>query len=658
MSWLDSIKARIASRKPSADLPLPSPPAADSIELAQQQLRTGNALEDDGRLEQALACYQAAILAAPHFARGFLNKGNVLLLQGKLEAASEAYAAAIALDPHSAPAHYNLGNAHLARRRLSAAIDSYQSAVELDESFLQAWIAYGNALVELGDAERAETCYRRALRLKPNDLHTLSNLAWGFFGQKKYPEAAHYFAQILKLDPSYPYALGNLFSSRIYSCDWTEHAQTVAAMHARIATGERVIAPWSFLPAARDATSLLRCTQIYAADKFPKKPVALWDGEIYVQEKIRLAYLSADLHSHATAALMAGLFEAHDRNAFEIIAVSFGPDDRGPMRARLQAAFGTQFREVRELSDRAIAELLRREQVDIAIDLKGYTANSRPGILSHRPAPTQVNYLGYPGSMAVDFIDYLIADRWIIPPEHAAAYSEKIVWLPDSYQVNDAHRRIDARTPTRAELGLPEAAFVFCCFNNSYKITPEIFAVWMRLLGHVPGSVLWLLEDNAVAAANLRAAATREGVDPNRIVFARRAELEQHLARQKQADLFLDTLPCNAHTTASDALWSGVPIVTCLGETLAGRVAASLLAAVGLESLITSDLADYEALALELAQDGSRLRDLRQSLLAGQRDLPLFDTARQRHFLEIAFKTLCANQRAGHQPRSLTLQST
>lgn len=655
MSWLDSIRARFAPRKPSVDPEPPSKPSADAIELALRALREGNELEDQGLLEPALARYETAIQAAPRFARGFLNKGNVLLLQGQIEAAIDAYTTATMLDPKSAPAHYNLGNAHLARRALAAAIARYRSAIELDENLLPAWIALGNALAESGDKESAEACYRRALRLRPNDPNILANLALGLAERKQYGQAAEIYSRILELDPSYPYALGNLYSARIYGCDWSAHAETVAELHSQIARGQRVIAPWNFLPAARDATSMLACTQIYVADKLSSKPAPLWGGDIYVHEKIRLAYLSADLHSHATAALMAGLFEAHDRTAFEVIAVSFGPDDHGPMRARLQAAFGANFREVRDLSDRAIAELLWRERVDIAVDLKGYTAQARPAILSHRPAPTQVNYLGYPGSMAVDFIDYLVADRWVIPPGQESAYTEKIVWLPDSYQVNDAQRRVAAHTPMRAELDLPERGFVFCCFNNCYKITPEIFAIWMRLLDRVPGSVLWLLEDNPAAGANLRTAASRHGVDPTRLVFARRAELEQHLARQKQADLFLDTLPCNAHTTASDALWSGVPVVTCLGKSFAGRVAASLLAAVGLEALITSDLTAYESLALELAESPMQLRAMRDSLLARQRQLPLFDTPRQARFLEAAFTTMCAHQRAGHPPRSFAV---
>ena len=361
------------------------------------------------------------------------------------------------------------------------------------------------------------------------------------------------------------------------------------------------------------AAAQLACARTFVADRFPAAATPLWRGERYRHDRIRVAYLSADFHEHATAHLIAGLFEMHDAARFELTAVSFGPETGDPMRERLRRAF-PHFVDVRDRSDRDVAAMLRESEIDIAVDLKGFTANSRTGILALRPAPVQVNYLGYPGTMGAPYIDYIIADRHVIPPDHDIHYTEKVVRLPDAYQVNDATRRIAEPAPTRAEAGLPEAGFVFCCFNSNYKITPEIFAVWMRLLERVPGSVLWLLEGNPLASENLRAEAKRRGVAPDRLIFAPTLPADLHLARHRLADLFLDTRPVNAHTTASDALWAGLPLVTCVDDAFAGRVAASLLHAVGLPELVARDLEQYEAIALRVATTSSLRSELRARL--------------------------------------------
>jgi predicted O-linked N-acetylglucosamine transferase (SPINDLY family) len=352
-----------------------------------------------------------------------------------------------------------------------------------------------------------------------------------------------------------------------------------------------------------------------------------------------VAYLSADYHSHATAYLAAGLFEAHDQSRFEAIAISFGPDDSSEMRQRLTRAFD-RFIDVRDKSDHAVAALLREMEIDIAVDLKGFTQDARPGILAHRPAPVRVNYLGHPGTMGARYIDYLIADRRIVPEGHERHYAEKIVCLPDSYQANDRKRRIAERMPARVDEGLPDTGFVFCSFNGSFKITPEVFDIWVRLLKAADGSVLWLLDDNAAAVRNLKREAEARGVSAQRLVFAPRRPLDEHLARHRLADLFLDTLPCNAHTTASDALWAGLPLLTCAGNTFAGRVAASLLFAVGLPELITDSLPSYEALAMNLARDPAALAALKAKLVAQRNTAPLFDTERFARHLESAYVTM------------------
>jgi predicted O-linked N-acetylglucosamine transferase (SPINDLY family) len=351
---------------------------------------------------------------------------------------------------------------------------------------------------------------------------------------------------------------------------------------------------------------------------------------------------------------MAGLIELHDRSRFEIVAYSFGPPGEGAMRDRMERAFD-RFVEIGHLTDAQAVALARHDGIDIAVDLKGFTDDGRIGIFLQRAAPVQVAYLGYPGTAGTDCIDYLIADERVVPPSHRGFYAEKLAWLPESYQVNDRHRRIADRTPPRAELGLPDDAFVFCCFNASYKITPDVFDAWMHLLQRVAGSVLWLFHDKDAAVANLRQEAERRGVSADRLVFARKMELADHLARCRQADLFIDTFHCNAHTTASDALWAGVPVLTLQGETFAARVAASLLHAVGLSELVTTTPAEYEALAARLATQPAVLAGLRERLRTALPTAPLFDTARFARHLEAAYVQMWGRHRQGLSPDHLRI---
>jgi predicted O-linked N-acetylglucosamine transferase (SPINDLY family) len=397
--------------------------------------------------------------------------------------------------------------------------------------------------------------------------------------------------------------------------------------------------------------------RVWATQKYPAAPVPLWRGEAYRHDKIRIAYLSADFRTHATALLMAGVFEAHDRSRFEITAISFGADDKSPMRARIEAGFD-RFIDVRAVGDADVAKSLREGEIDIAVDLKGYTQEGRPGILAHRPAPIQAQYLGYPGTMAADYYDYLIADPIVIPEEHRPFFSERIAYLPDTYQCNDSKRAIAPRAPRRSEMGLPENGFVFCCFNNNHKILPNMFDTWMRLLRQVDNSVLWLLQDNLAVVRNLSREALARGIAPERLVFARRCMPADHLARQRLADLFLDTLPYNAHTTCSDALWAGLPVLTVQGSCFAGRVAASLLSAHGVHELITHSLEDYEALALKLARDPAALTAIREKVARHRDTHALFDTVRFTRNLEAAYLTMWERHQRGEQPLTFSVPAS
>jgi predicted O-linked N-acetylglucosamine transferase (SPINDLY family) len=405
---------------------------------------------------------------------------------------------------------------------------------------------------------------------------------------------------------------------------------------------------------SEDQALHLRCARRRVQSRVSSAP-PLWRGEIWRNDRIRVAYISADFRMHATSYLVTELFELHDRSRFEVVGISLGPDDGSDMRARVVAAFD-HFIDVRMTSDLEAAQLLHDLRIDLAVDMQGHQRGARPGILALRPAPIQACYLGFPGTTGADFIDYIVADPIVLPFDRQPYYTEKIVHLPECYQVNDRRRLIAPLATTREQAGLPSQGFVFCSFNGDWKITPAVFDIWMRLLQAVEGSVLWLLRDNATAEANLRGEAASRGIDPARLVFAERIKMEEHLARHRLADLFLDTFPCNAHTTASDALWAGLPLLTTLGETFSGRVAASLLMAVGLSDLVTRSLAEYEVLALRLAREPDRLRRYRDQLRERRPDQPLFDTDRFRRHIEAAYVHMWERWQEGKPPESFAVK--
>ena len=606
------------------------------------------------RHAEALASYDRALAIKPDFAEALYNRGKGLFdLERHVEALA-SYDRALAIKPDYAEALNIRGIALRYLRRHEEALASYDQALAIKPELAEALNNRGNVLSDLKRYEEALVSFDRALAIKPDDAETLSNRGNALFNLKRYEEAAADFERLLRAIPDYDYARGNLLLSRLYACDWSDYDQSVRLIADAVAAGKRAAHPFVFLSVSESAAGQLQCAKILNKDKYPASEHVIWRGERYGHDKIRIAYLSADFHGHATAFLMAGLFEAHDRARFETTAISFGPDSKDALRARLENAFD-RFIDVRGKSDRDVALLLKALEIDIAVDLKGYTQDSRTGIFAFRPAPVQVNYLGYPGTMGADYIDYILADRVVIPEDQRAFYAEKVVYLPDAYQPNDSKRRISEHAPTRLEAGLPATGFVFCSFNNSYKITPPVFDLWMRLLGQVEGSVLWLLEDNAAAARNLRKEAAARGIAAGRLIFAPRAKLEDHLARHRLADIFLDTRPINAHTTASDALWAGLPIVTCLGASFAGRVAGSLLQAVGLPELVAENLADYEALALKLARDEHALAAVKAKLARNRQAFPPFDTDRFCRHLERAYETMRERCQRGEPPASFAV---
>jgi protein O-GlcNAc transferase len=627
-------------------------------------LNHANVLKSLNRLDAALAGFDRALALKPGWPQAENNRGTVLQAMSRHDEALAAYDRALAAAPDNVEALNNRGSVLQDLRRPAEALASYDQALRLAPKFPTAFNNRGSALVELKRFADALSCFDRALTLRPGDPQILNNRGNALQGLLRYDEAVAVYDQALAITPDYAAALNNrgnalqqlkrheealasfdralsmpgkseAFAGAAMAaldlCDWTRTAKIGAQMQDRIAAGE-ALSPWMLLGYSDDEMLQRRCAANVIASRFPVLPPPLATAP-YQHGKIRLAYISSDISHHPVATQVVQLIESHDRSRFEVIGVGTNPDDGSPQRRRLIAAFDT-FINAHDQPPATVAQQLRDMEVDLLVDLNGHTKNDNFDILSHRPAPVQATWFGYAGTTAAPFMDYVIADRIIAP--NAEAFSEKIIALPNCFFPSDTSRTI-AITPTRAAAGLPPDGFVFCCFNNNWKITAPVFAIWMRLLAAVPGSVLWLKRAGHKAKDNLRQAAKDHGVDPDRLIFAHAAPLDVHIARHRLADLFLDTLPYNAHATACDALWAGLPVLTQRGPAFAARVSASLLTAAGLPELITDTSEDYEKLALALARDPARLKTLREKLAKGS---PLFDTPRLARDLEATYEAM------------------
>jgi protein O-GlcNAc transferase len=616
----------------------------------------GAALHQLGRYADALESYDRALAFRPGDCDALANRAQTLISLGRPEEALASCEAALAAAPDHIFALCGQGNALAKLGRPLAALAAYDSALSREAGNAELFKNRGIVLMQLRRFADALASYARAMDLDPQDADALYGHASALVELNRHDEAIDAFQHLLKARPDYSYGLGMLVYAQKTACDWRDGSAKTAMIDA-IHAGKRATTPLLLLTVSDSAADKLRCAQILIEDKFKPASQALWRGERYAHRRIRVAYLSADFCNHPVSILMAGVFESHDRNRFETMAISTGADDGSDMRARLIQSFD-RFIDVREKSDAEIAGLLHGMQTDILIDLTGLTASARPGILAFRPAPVQVNYLGYAGSMGASYVDYVLADRFVIPDEQRSLYAESVVYLPECYMPQDFRRRIAERRPSRVQLGLPEKGFVFASFNNSYKFSPEMFDIWMRLLRTVEGSVLWLPAVNPAAQRNLIREAQERSVGPERIVFApRMPAAEDHLARLSAADLFLDTFPYNAHTTASDALWAGLPVLTYKGESFASSVAASLLHACGLPELVTESLAAYAQEALDLARDTHALSRVKAKL-TGNRDLcALFDTARFTRHLERAYVTMWERSQRGDPPAGFGVEA-
>jgi protein O-GlcNAc transferase len=614
------------------------------------------ALAQSGRgdFAAALSTCEQTLAIRPDCAKTLHVRGAALQELNRFEEALASYDLALASRSDYAETHYNRAVTLHELRRYAEALASYDQALAIRPAHASSLHNRGNTLHALDRFEEALESYDQALAIEPDRAGTFNNRGSVLQALKRHAEALASFETALALDPAHPHALGGLADCALKLCDWTRRDELVAALRRNVSETRSIVYPFVLLACSDDPALHLSAARQFIRSRIPVAPRPLWRGDVWRNDRIKLAYVSADFRSHPVAHLIVELFELHDRSRFEVIGVSLGADDRSDMRARLVQAFD-RFYDVRSMPDRDVAVMLNEFRTDIVVDLTGYTMGCRPEILAWRPAPIAVSYLGYPGAMGADFIDYIIADPIVLPFDRQPCYPERIVHLPDSYQANDRKRAIAARAPSREACGLPASGTVFCCFNTAGKISPPLFDVWMRLLREVDGSVLWLLHELDETEANLRGEAAARGVDPARLVFAARMAPDEHLARHRLADLFLDTLPYNAHTTASDALWAGLPVVTCRGESFAGRVAASLLHAVGLGALVASSLQEYEMLALRLARDASLRAEIKNRLEQNRLQYPLFDSARFCRNIETSYETMWQRWQRGKAPASFAV---
>ncbi|QWE08230.1 tetratricopeptide repeat protein [Polynucleobacter ibericus] len=560
---------------------------------------------------------------------------------------------ALLVTPDDPALLFNAAKALSALQRDAEALKYHRRAIDLDPQNPEAWVNYGRSLDNLRKREEALDCYEKAVTLQPNMTEGWFNKGKIFGELKRYEEALHAYITAYQLRPTEPFLLGIILHYKMLICDWADLEGIYLKVQQDLRAHQLAAEPFGYQGISTSEQDLLETAKIFAKHRFPATERSTTESVLKPKnEKIRIAYLCGEFRDQATSVLMTGVYECHDPEHFEIYALDNGWDDGGILRPRMKNAF-TEMIDISQKTDSEVVQLIQDLNIDILVNLNGYFGEGRQNIFASHPAPIQVNYLGFPGTLGAEYMDYLIADSVVIPPDSRVHYVEKIAYMPNSYQANDSKRIISDKQNSRAELGLPEIGFVYCCFNNNYKITPETFDCWMRILKAVEGSVLWLIQDNEVAEKNLKAEALKRGISSDRIIFAKRLPLPEHLARQKMADLFLDTLPYNAHTTASDALWAGVPVLTLPGKTFPGRVAASLLNALEMQELIVQTPEEYEQRAIELAHDKSALQAIKARLAENRLVKPLFDTPLFTKNLEALYKKMYERHEANLPPEHI-----
>ncbi|MGD8614033.1 MAG: tetratricopeptide repeat protein [Desulfobacterales bacterium] len=660
---------------------------------AEAYYNLGNTFKEQRRFDDAICCYQQAAALNPLLIEASYNLAAVLQKKGRFESAIAFLKRCIDVRPDWAEAHCNLGHLYVQRVLFDDAIGHYQEAIRLKPELDEAHNNLGNAFKDQGRFGEAIACYQRALRIRPFNTEVHSNLGVTYAAANRMAEALNCFQEAIQLNPRFAEAhnfMGlvlteqgrrdqaiDCFQKAIdikpnfaeahsylihqlqYTCNWRQlkiYSEKLDNLFCKtVQENTRMVEP-PFIGMTRqgDSRRHLQNSKAWSrkiAHPFQKVRQAFaFNTRLHKTQKLTIGYLSGDFHDHATAHLMQSMFGLHDREKFKIHCYSYGPEDHSHYRQQIVRQCD-QFVDIRDLPTIDAARRIYADGVDILVDLKGHTQGARLGIPACRPAPLQVHYLGYPGTTGADFIDYFVTDKIVTPIEHAPFSSEKLVFLPHSYQVNDHRQKIAVRIPTKQEQGLPDRGRVFSSFNLPYKIDPLMFDCWMRILDQIPDSVLWLFDGGKAATKNLEREATRRGIDPQRLVFAEKLPKAEHLARLKLADLALDTRIINGHTTTSDSLWAGVPVITLLGDHFASRVSASLLSAVGLSELIVDHLDAYERLAVRLANQPDELQQIKTKLAANRLTEPLFDTHTFVGHLETAYQKMWRIFTAGDAPQ-------
>jgi len=642
---IDRPATETQSVKAAAPAVTPTPSQADHDYLMQAL-----ALHGKGEDLQAEPMFHAYLNRYPNDKIAAYSIAVILLRRGEASAAIPMLTSAVKAHPDFAPLWFAMASAQQGAGFRNEALTSYDKAIAAKPDYIEALVNSGALLREMHQHIAALERFNQVLTINPNYETALGNCAILLTEFKQSQKSIAMFERLLAINPNYDYGRGLLCYERMHICDWTDFDATRELIIEEVRADKKSCKSLGFMALSDDAKDHQTSARTFA-QRFPLKKQALWKGQAYKHDRIKIAYVSADLREHPVGHLMAGIFEHHDKSRFETIAISLGSNDDSRLRKRMENAF-EHFVDAKLMTAQEIAQCMRDMEVDIAIDLGGYTSDSRTEIFAHRPVPVQANFLGYPGTLGLDYIDYIIADQHVIPPQHQQFYDEKVAYLPYSYLPTDASISIADETPSRADCGLPEEGIVFCSFNHDYKIAPHVFDVWMRVLNAVPGSVLWLMSRNDNSQKNLRDHAQARGVNPDRLVFAKRVpRVEDHLARYRQADLFLDTHPYNAHTTAADALMAGLPVLTYMGQSFPSRVAGSLLHTLGMaEDLTTHSLQDYEDKAIALASNPQTLQQVRQKLAIQKQNSPLFDTQRFCRNLENIYASMWRKQQLGqHQ---------
>lgn len=628
--------------------------------IAETHNNLSATLVEIGSFHEALKHTAAALNLKRDYPEAWNNRGRAFVAIGQYHEGLESYKNAVRIHPGYAEAWNNYGNLLCDLRQYSQGIESYEKAIQIKPSYAEAWSNYGNALSDLNSHDKALDCYRKAIECNPVYADGWRNQGSVFNNLGRYADALTSYRHAFLLDPHLDYLQGGIVHAQMKICDWHQIDERIEKIHEGLKAGRKVATPFEVLSISDDPHLHKLAANTYAVDKFP---IVNTDFSINVFEsvsespkKLRIGYFSADFRQHAVAYLSAKLFELHDSEQIETIGFYFGPATNDGMHTRISQAFD-RFIDIRYISDNEVARIAREIGIDIAVDLGGYTQYSRTRIFALRVAPIQVNFLGYPGTMGVNYYDYIIADTTLITERELEHYSEKIVFLPDVYQPNDADRTLIKNDKLFEKYNIFSDNFIFACFNNTYKITPEIFKSWMKILASVPKSVLWLFKDNEFAVNNLRQHAARNGVDSDRLIFAEKMPQAEHLVRISKADLFLDTFPYNAHTTASDALWVGLPLLTLMGKAFPSRVAASLLQSIGMSELITRTLVDYVEKAIHIASDSSEIFRLKKQLEEARLSGPLFDSIRFTKNLETAYQFMYKNYKLGYSPQHIRISS-